>query len=554
MSDLQAQTTPYVRDRMLPQAEPPLGESGVLRWLRDNLFSSWMNGILTVVSLAVVAWLLWAMFPWFANSVWRASSLDECREILKEHGAETGACFGVITERWKQLLYGFYPRELYWRANMTLLLLAVALAPVLFADWQARTRGIVALTLFVLSGLMVWGTYWGILGSGNAFVLMLIFAAASAAVYRFDLTRNFMLIFSAIYPFLLVWLVWGGTIWGPLAALGGFGVGYVGFKLFDAALGALAGIIAGVLATVIFWLVVGPNLVAILNDGVPLWMLIWLALGGWLAVLVMRHALASQPAVLQAVAGLAIFFAWGAAVAPDLTAVFNTAILHLGTTQGWGIQAVESRDLGGFMVSIIIGVAGIALSLPLGVVLALGRQSNLFIVHTLCVGFIEFIRGVPLITLLFTASLLLNYFLPPGTNFDIILRVIIMVTLFASAYMAETIRGGLAALPKGQYEGADSLGLDYWQAQRLVIMPQALKISIPGIVNNFIGLFKDTTLVTFIGILDILNLTNSIRANSEWHGIYWELYIFVGLMFFITCFTMGRYSKWLEQKLHTDHR
>lgn len=554
MSDLHAQSVAYVRDTMLPPAEPPLRERGAVRWLRANLFSSWVNAVLTVVSLTVVVALLWAMFPWLANSVWRASSLDECREVLKEHGLTTGACFAVITERWQQLLYGFYPRELYWRANLTLLLLAVALAPVLFADLQARTRGIVALALFALSGLMVWGSYWSVLGLGNAVLLAVLFAAAALSVYRFDLTRNFMLLFSALYPFLMVWLVWGGTVWGPLAALGGFGVGYVAYKLVAAALGALAGIIAAVLATVIFWLVVGPNLVAILDRGVPLWMLIWLALGGWLALLVMRHALARQPPVLQSVAGLAIFLAWGAAAAPDLTQVFDTAILHLGTTRGWGIAAVESRNLGGFMVSIIIGVAGIALSLPLGIVLALGRQSNLFIVHTICVGFIEFIRGVPLIALLFTASLLLNYFLPPGTSFDIILRVIIMVTLFASAYMAEVIRGGLAALPKGQYEAADSLGLDYWKAQRLIIMPQALKISIPGIVNTFIGLFKDTTLVTFIGILDILNLTNSIRANAEWHGVYWELYIFVGLMFFITCFTMGRYSKWLEQKLSTEHR
>ena len=144
------------------------------------------------------------------------------------------------------------------------------------------------------------------------------------------------------------------------------------------------------------------------------------------------------------------------------------------------------------MLSLTIGVVAIVVSLPLGIVLALGRQSDLMIVKALCVGFIEFIRGVPLITLLFVASTLLNIFLPPGTNFDIILRVIIMATLFSAAYMAEVIRGGLAALPKGQYEGADSLGPDYWQAQRLVIMPQALKISIPGIVSSFIGLFKDT--------------------------------------------------------------
>jgi general L-amino acid transport system permease protein len=219
-----------------------------------------------------------------------------------------------------------------------------------------------------------------------------------------------------------------------------------------------------------------------------------------------------------------------------------------------GLEFVRSDRFGGFLISLIIGVSGISLSLPIGILLALGRQSDMVFLKTVCVIFIEFIRGVPLITLLFTASLLLNYFLPPGTNFDLILRVIIMVTLFASAYMAEVIRGGLAALPKGQYEAADALGLDYWKAQRLIIMPQALKISIPGIVNTFIGLFKDTTLVVFIGLLDPIGLSNAIRADTNWNGIYWELFIFIGALFFIFCYGMSRYSLYLEKRLRREHR
>ncbi|MGB2409073.1 MAG: amino acid ABC transporter permease, partial [Paracoccaceae bacterium] len=215
---------------------------------------------------------------------------------------------------------------------------------------------------------------------------------------------------------------------------------------------------------------------------------------------------------------------------------------------------VISRDFGGFMLAILIGVVAIGCSLPIGIVLALGRQSDLLILKTISVWFIEFIRGVPLITLLFVASTLLNIFMPPGTNFDIILRVMIMVTLFASAYMAEVIRGGLAALPRGQFEGADSLGLNYWQAQRLIIMPQALKISIPGIVSTFIGVFKDTTLVSIIGLMDPLGLSQGIRANAEWNGIYWELFAFIAFLFFIVCFSMSRYSMYLERKLQTDHR
>ena len=173
---------------------------------------------------------------------------------------------------------------------------------------------------------------------------------------------------------------------------------------------------------------------------------------------------------------------------------------------------------------------------------------------SLCVGFIEFIRGVPLITLLFVASTLLNIFLPPGTNFDLILRVVIMVTLFSAAYIAEVVRGGLAGLPSGQYEAADALGLDYWRSMRLVVLPQALKISIPGIVSTFIGLFKDTTLVSIIGLLDPLGLTNTIRADAAWNGVVWELYAFVAALFFVFCFAMSRYSMYLERKLQTEHR
>ena len=221
---------------------------------------------------------------------------------------------------------------------------------------------------------------------------------------------------------------------------------------------------------------------------------------------------------------------------------------------GFGLEPVESAKIGGFMLALIIGFTGIAASLPIGIVLALGRQSNMLFIKAICVGFIEFIRGVPLITLLFVASTLLNYFLPPGTNFDLILRVVIMVTLFASAYMAEVIRGGLAALPKGQYEAADAMGMNYWQSMRLIILPQALKISIPGIVNTFIGLFKDTTLVSIIALMDPIGLSNNIRADSNWNGIVWELYGFIAVGFFIFCFGMSRYSMYLERRLTTDHR
>ena len=440
MSDTHAHTVAYVRDTMLPEQAPPATSVGIVGWARKNLFSSWFNSALTIIALVFVYMILAVIVPWSISPTWQASSLSECREILSALGREGhlgGACWGVIRERWIQLLFGFYPPELYWRPILAFVLLFVALMPVLFAEYAPKK--------------LIW--------------------------------------FTAIYPFLMPWLLWGGSIWTPVLVVAGFAIGWFVFKAVSAATGTLLGLIAGVVAALVWWLFLMGTVTGGLDGIIPI-----------------------------------------------------------------GIDSVESRNFGGFMLSMTIGVVAIVVSLPLGIVLALGRQSDLMIVKALCVGFIEFIRGVPLITLLFVASTLLNIFLPPGTNFDIILRVIIMATLFSAAYMAEVIRGGLAALPKGQYEGADSLGLDYWQSQRLVIMPQALKISIPGIVGNFIGLFKDTVLVSIIGLLDPLGLSQGIRSDANWNGIVWELYGFIALIFFIFCFGMSRYSMYLERKLQTGHR
>ncbi|MFB2594108.1 amino acid ABC transporter permease [Paracoccus sp. p4-l81] len=265
---------------------------------------------------------------------------------------------------------------------------------------------------------------------------------------------------------------------------------------------------------------------------------------GWLAF----RLVVGTGSLLAIIVGIAATLIWWFYAAGPVAAALRNA-LPLDLTY------VESRQFGGFLLAITLGVGGIVMSLPLGIVLALARRSDMFLVKSLAVMFIEFIRGVPLITLLFVASLLLNYFLPPGTNFDIILRVMILVTLFASAYIAEVIRGGLAALPRGQYEAADALGLDYLKAQRLIVLPQALKISIPGIVGTFIGMFKDTTLVVFVGLFDPLKaMSDTVRADFAWKGIYWEPFIFVGAIFFLICFGMSRYAMYLERQLKRDHR
>lgn len=428
----------YFRSEMLPPQEPPLSQRGIWKWMRENMFSSFGSGAITVLGIAFIVWLVIFFFPWFEHSVWTAKSLNECRDIIHKAWGEnaTGACWAVIHERWTQYLYGFYPAQDYWRPNLAFVLMLAALAPVLFNQIPRK---------------FIW--------------------------------------FSAIYPAFGYWLIWGGSFWAVPAILAGFVAGWIAYRILRP-LSSAIGVAASVLAAILWW------------------------------------TLLAGPAVDQ---------------------LANALPLRL--------EFVESRSLGGFLLSFIVGICGIVFSLPLGILLSLGRRSDMPLIRTCSVLFIEFVRGVPLITLLFTASFLLAYFLPPGTTFDLVLRVIIMVTLFSGAYMAETIRGGLAAIPRGQYEAADALGLTYWKAQRLIIMPQALKIAIPGIVSSFIALFKDTTLVIFVALLDPLKgITDAVRGSSEWNGVYWEPYIFSGVIFFIFCFGMSRYSMYLERKLKTDHR
>lgn len=485
MSEVHAETVPFVRDTMLPPAPPPARQSGAVLWMRENLFSGPLNILLTLAGVAAVWGIVSHLWPWFANAVWNASSIGECRQIIAERHGEgtTGACFAIIRERWNQFIFGFYPAEHYWRPTAAFALMIFAVAPILFSESRLLRWTILALTAVLgFAACVALGTPMrSLLVIGAGFLLL-------TALIEYSPGRA--LIFSVLYPFLAVWMLWGGSIWRPVAVLAGLVLALIIWRI-GARLGmALIGLALGVVAAVWWWTALGPRVAADLQGLMPL------------------------------------------ALAP-----------------------VESRSFGGFLLALTIGVSGIVMSLPLGIILALARQSNLPVVKMLAVMFIEFIRGVPLITLLFVASILLNYFLPPGTSFDIILRVIIMVTLFAAAYMAEVIRGGLAALPRGQYEGADSLGLTYWQAQRLIILPQALKISIPGIVGTFIGVFKDTTLVTFVGLFDPLKqMADTIRATFAWKGAYWEPYVFTGAIFFILCFAMSRYAMYLERRLKTDHR
>ena len=432
MSDTHEHSVAFVRTTDIEQQPAPSNAAGPVKWLRDNLFATWPNALLTVAAAYVIFLILTATLPWIGGGLWTTSSLAECREILQGTSA---ACFSVLTERWNQLLFGFkYPSEFYWRPTVALVLMGAALAPVLF----------------------------------------------------FDLPRK-LLIITVVYPFAAYWLIWGGTIWVPVFAFLGFVVGYLVYARFVASNFAL-GFGGGVAAAVVVWYLAG--------------------------------------------------FVVGA-IAPEHPL----------------LGAVPSRDLGGFMLNMMLGLTCVSLSIPLGVALALGRQSSMPLIKWICVIFIEFIRGVPLITLLFVASVMLAYFFPPEATVDLFLRVVIMITIFSAAYIAEVIRGGLAALPKGQYEAANSLGLDYAQSMRLIILPQALKISIPGIVNIAVGLFKDTTLVSVISMFDLVGMIRGpILASTDWNGVYWELLGFAAVLFFVVCYGISQYSQWLERRLATDHR
>ncbi len=221
-----------------------------------------------------------------------------------------------------------------------------------------------------------------------------------------------------------------------------------------------------------------------------------------------------------------------------------------------GLAPVETALWGGLLVTLVVAIVGIVVSFPLGILLALGRRSEMPIVKMFCIIFIEFWRGVPLITVLFMSSVMLPLFLPEGVTFDKLLRALIGVALFSSAYMAEVIRGGLQAIPKGQYEAANAMALTFWQGTRLVIMPQALKLVIPGIVNTFIGLFKDTSLVLIIGLFDLLGIVQQNMNDPNWISPATPAtgFVFAAFVFFIFCFGMSRYSAYMERRLDTGHK
>jgi general L-amino acid transport system permease protein len=265
-----------------------------------------------------------------------------------------------------------------------------------------------------------------------------------------------------------------------------------------------------------------------------------------------RPLLASTLLVLLLVASsMRRFWRPGLVVAWGLVFALLYALMRGGVA---GLTPVETAQWGGLPLTLLLSSVSLVIAFPLAVLVALGRMSRLPAIRTLCVVFVELVRGVPLISVLFMASFILPLFMPQGSTIDVLLRVLIGMTLFTVAYMAEVVRGGLQALPKGQVEAAQSLGLGYWKTQRLIVLPQALRIVVPSIVNTFIGAFKDTSLVTIVSLYDLTGAVQLALGDANWRKFFLEGQLFVAAIYFVACFAMSRYSRWLENHLNVGTR
>jgi len=255
-------------------------------------------------------------------------------------------------------------------------------------------------------------------------------------------------------------------------------------------------------------------------------------------------------AIMLVLASCSLRFGWRMVVAGWVTGISAIIVLMRGGMLG--LDYVPTDLWGGLPLTVFLALGGMVGAFPLAVVLALGRRSRLRIVKSICVAFIELVRGVPLVTVLFMASFMIPLFLPGKVQVDALLRALAAITLFSAAYLAEAIRGGLQAIPDGQEQAAEALGLTYWQTSLLVVVPQALRHAIPAIANLFIGLFKDTSLVGIVGLTDLLLATKQALGDPQWRSFALEGYIFVGLIYVAFCFFISRYSRSLEHRL--QHR
>lgn len=431
-----------IRTEEAPLLPAPASTTGVVGWMRQNLFSSIGNTVLTLFGILIAYWMI-APFIQFAfiDAVWTGENREAC---LPKDGAHGGACWAYVKAYFPQFIYGRYPVDQTWRVDIVYVLFALLLVPLAIPSVPfKRTNAILFLGVFPIVALVLLTGGNFDIGFLNIVFGVVIVAAIGVVISLFQMTAG------------------GKKLQECYPALISFGA---------------AGVVLGLILAVISF--------------------------------------------------------------------------------DFGLSDVETAVWGGLLVTLVIAVTGIVASLPLGIALALGRRSKMPIIKMVSIIFIEFWRGVPLITVLFMSSVMLPLFLPEGVTFDKLLRVLIGVTLFSAAYMAEVVRGGLQAIPKGQYEGAMALGLRFWPMMYLIVLPQALKLVIPGIVNTFIGLFKDTTLVLIVGMFDLLGQIQSSFTDPTWStpSQGHTGYLFAAIVFFFFCFGMSRYSIFMENKLHTGHK
>jgi general L-amino acid transport system permease protein len=501
----------WVRNTDAPDKPPPPNLAGTMGWVSDNLVPNWWHGLLTVFGIVFLAWMAWGVIEWgVVKAVWTGADREACV------ASPEGACWAYAWARFGQFMYGFYPFDQRWRVDLAYVIGLAGLVPLLMPSLPYKRENalflLVAYPLFVL--ILLTGGHFDISLALFMSVAVLVAIAAVAlpvATQGIEATvqrDRLPLVLAA--GGLILWIV----SW------------FVRPFLVD--IGWLVRL---------FWVDKGVTEVSALQ--IAVFLLFAAAAAVSIAVTVRLGGPGSRSAIKS----------WlGAALAAF-------AILGL-LSVNFGLAPVRTSQWGGLMVTLVVAVSGIVVSLPLGILLALGRRSDMPVVRLCSIIFIETWRGVPLISVLFMSSVMLPLFLPEGVTFDKLLRALIGVALFSSAYMAEVVRGGLQAIPKGQYEAASALGLSYWRSMLLIVLPQALKIVIPSIVNTFIGLFKDTTLVSIIGIFDLLGTINSSFADPKWASSQTAPtgYFFAALTYWIFCFGMSRYSIFMEDRLHTGHK
>jgi len=503
--------TSFVRTEIVAPRPAPLRARGFAGFAREHLFGSPLNIALTVTSALLLAVLIVPAVKFMlVDAVWQGSDRDAC---LESHaGRAVGACWPFVQAKLDQFVYGFYPASERWRVNLTFALGALLLLPLLIPRAPAKAL--------------------------NA---ALFFAA-------FPVIGFFLLRGGGLEGFAVSWLAELGS---------GFATSFVdaGGRLIAVGQGANEGVVGEAIILL-------GRAVVILGTAVG-WLVAPLQ---WLRDELDRFAslVWADLAATAVIVSLLVFFlsggfrnGWRALLGSVATFAGIAAVIAVMNLAHGGLPVVDTRQWGGLLVTLVVSVTGIVASMPVGIALALGRRSTIPLIRVFAIAFIEFWRGVPLITVLFFATYMLPLFLPGNFTVDGLVRVLIGIALFAGAYNAEVIRGGLQAVPRGQPEAAGALGLSYWKTTGLIVMPQALRNVIPALVNSFIALFKDTTLVLIVAIFDLLGQLRAAFADPNWATptTLFTGFAFTGLIYFVFCFGMSRYSLFVERRLnaHRNH-